>query len=330
MKYLAILAMFVTIILAGCANNSAKYAAAHDAYLARFNAAQPHESRSLLRKDGYRISAREFGTKNRGQGPSLVLMHGFPDNQHLYDLLIPILATKHHVVSFDFLGWGDSDKPAAHLYNVASLRADLDLVIEQLKLDQVVVVVHDLSGQPGIDWALDNEAKTAALVLLNTYYTNMPTLIAPEAIAFYSKPSWRRDLAVWGANKSASRFQSGVANQIGKFLTNKDVSASFIPVFAHRAPAIRSAFFSATSVLWQEVAVREANLPRIRKFAKPVHVLFGELDPYLNKGVAIEFARLFPNARLELLSNAGHYVQLDQAQVLGEILLEKLATSAVK
>jgi haloalkane dehalogenase len=314
----------LTIILAGCASNGAKFAAAHDAYLTRFNAAHPHALLSLTRKDGHTISVREFGARNRGHRPSLVVMHGFPDNQHLYDLVIPLLASKFHVVSFDFLGWGGSEKPAEHLYDIASLRADLELVIEGLKLEQVVIVVHDLSGQPGIDWALDNERKTAALVLLNTYYNAMPTLKAPEAIAFYAKPSWLRDLAVWGANKSASRFQNGVASQIDKFLTNAEVSAEFIPLFAHTAPDIRPAFFSATAVLWQEIAAREANLSRMRRFAKPVLVLFGEKDPYLNPGVAREFAGQFANAKLQLIGNAGHYVQLDQAQMLAQILLEQL------
>ena len=45
-----------------------------------------------------------------GRGPAIVLMHGFPDDLHLYDRLVPELAGR-RVVSFDFLGWGASDKP---------------------------------------------------------------------------------------------------------------------------------------------------------------------------------------------------------------------------
>lgn len=45
-----------------------------------------------------------------GEEPAIVVMHGFPDNLHLYDRLIPYL-TPRRVVAFDFLGWGDSDKP---------------------------------------------------------------------------------------------------------------------------------------------------------------------------------------------------------------------------
>lgn len=313
--------------LAGCATapDSAASGQAYEQYRAQFTAAQPYTVHSVVRKDGARVSAREFSPSLRGKGATLVMMHGFPDNQHLYDLLIPTLANQHHIVSFDFLGWGESDKPLQHGYDVASQRADLNAVVEQLKLDSVVPVVHDLSGQVGIDWALDNEARTAGLVLLNTYYLPMPTLIAPEAIEFYSKPGWLRDLAVWGANKSASRFQSGLSNQLERFMSNPAAREVFIPVLAHRAPEIRPAFFSSTAVLWQELAEREKMRPRMLQFKKPVAVIFGVDDPYLNTGVAKEFKRLFSNASLHLIDKAGHYVQLDQAQAVGRLIEGELA-----
>ena len=47
-------------------------------------------------------------------------MHGFPDNTHLYDRLLPHLAGRRPVVRFDFLGWGRSDKPAGYPYTAAN------------------------------------------------------------------------------------------------------------------------------------------------------------------------------------------------------------------
>jgi pimeloyl-ACP methyl ester carboxylesterase len=56
----------------------------------------------------YRIYVREYP----GEEPAIVLMHGFPDNLHLYDRLVPHLSPERRVVTFDFLGWGASDNPA--------------------------------------------------------------------------------------------------------------------------------------------------------------------------------------------------------------------------
>ena len=53
-----------------------------------------------------RLSARD----HPGEEPALVLLHGFPDNLHLYDRLLPQLGPR-RVVVFDFLGWGPPTSP---------------------------------------------------------------------------------------------------------------------------------------------------------------------------------------------------------------------------
>jgi haloalkane dehalogenase len=312
------------LAISGCASTAPDSQPLYDAHLAQFKAAQPFTEHTLARKDGHRINAREFNAAQKGQGPTLVLMHGFPDNQHLYDLLIPKLAAQFHVVSFDFLGWGVSEKPMPFVYDVASQRADLETVVQQMGLGQVVLVLHDLSGQSGIDWALDNQAQTAALVLLNTYYSPMPSLVAPEAIEFYATPSLFRDIAVWGSNKAGARFQGGVGSQLGRFFSNAAVRDAFIPIITHGSSNIRPAFFSSTSVLWQELEARRAQVPRLRQFKPGVHIIFGADDPYLNTGVAKEFQSLFSNSSLDLIGQAGHYVQLDDAQAVAAAMALRL------
>ena len=121
-------------------------------------------------------------------------MHGFPDSLHLYDGIAPLLAAARQTVAFDFLGWGESDKLADHVYDTSSLIADIDAVIQHFALSQVVLVAHDASGPPAIEWALPNPDRVSALVLRNTYYSRTPTLKPPEAIARYSKPGLWRDV----------------------------------------------------------------------------------------------------------------------------------------
>src|SRR6516162_4865445 len=107
---------------------------------------------TFVHRGQYRIYVRDYP----GEDPPIVLMHGFPDNLHLYDRLVPHLTPPRRVVLFDFLGWGSSDKPAGYPYTTANQVGDIDAVITQLKLGPAVLVVHDASGPPGIDWALDH------------------------------------------------------------------------------------------------------------------------------------------------------------------------------
>jgi pimeloyl-ACP methyl ester carboxylesterase len=119
-----------------------------------------------VRRGPYRIRARAYP----GEKPAIVLMHGFPDNLHLYERLVPhLVAEGRRVVLFDFLGWGDSDKPKDYPYTADNQTRDLNAVIEYLSLESMVLVAHDASGPPVIDWALAHPERVSALVLLNAY-----------------------------------------------------------------------------------------------------------------------------------------------------------------
>jgi pimeloyl-ACP methyl ester carboxylesterase len=120
-------------------------------------------------------------------------MHGFPDNHHLYDRLVPYLRGR-HVVTFDFLGWGESDKPSKYDYTFANREGDLDAVVNGLGLDGVVLVVHDASGPTGINWALDHPQRVGGIVALNTFYSLQPDVPPkpPEAIRLFSDPNYAR------------------------------------------------------------------------------------------------------------------------------------------
>ncbi len=148
------------------------------------------------------IYAREFSDQKNTVKPVIILLHGFPDSLHIYDHLAPLLADQYRVVSFDFLGWGRSDKPGNHIYNTESLYQDLISVISYFNFGNVSLVVHDASGSPGIDWALNNSHKMDTLILLNTFYYPMDDLLKPEAITTFSTPGIKRTIIRTGARIS--------------------------------------------------------------------------------------------------------------------------------
>jgi pimeloyl-ACP methyl ester carboxylesterase len=106
--------------------------------------------RRIPRREGS-LYARDYA----GSGPAFVLMHGFPDNLHIWDDLIPYLvASGRRVVTFDFLGFGASDKPAGAAYSFKQQRGDLEAVVEGLVLGKIVPVAHDSSGMAALNYAL--------------------------------------------------------------------------------------------------------------------------------------------------------------------------------
>jgi haloalkane dehalogenase len=266
----------------------------------------------------YRIYAREYA----GEEPAIVLMHGFPDNLHLYDRLVPHLSGR-RVVLFDFLGWGRSDKPEGYPYTADNQTRDLDAVIEHLRIDDGVLVAHDASGPPAIDWALWHPDRTAALVLLNTYYGRTLATRPPEAIFLFSTPALRNVARF--VSRRFDLFRRMYWWQVGRrFIRDEEVRKEFVPLLFEQfvsTPSTKPAFFSLNADLWGTMRSRSGAEPEMRAFGRPVRIIFGEADPYLNADVARRFHDLFPNSELFLLPTARHFPQLDEPEEVARLIL---------
>src|SRR5882724_1290591 len=139
----------------------------------------------IPRGDG-RIYARDYA----GAGPAFVLMHGFPDNLKIYDHLVPYLvAGGRRVVTFDFLGFGASDKPAGAAYSFNQQLGDLEAVVQGLSLGKIVPVAHDASGIATLNYALAHPAGVDSVIMLNSAYAEDDTALWPEMITLFATKS---------------------------------------------------------------------------------------------------------------------------------------------
>jgi len=275
----------------------------------------------FVQRDQHRIYVRDYP----GAEPTIILMHGLPDNVHLYDRLYPHLSPPRRVVAFDFLGWGSSDKPSGYPYTADNQVGDLDAVITELRLEQFTLVAHDASGPPAIDWALAHPERLVGLVLLNTYYCEMPTLRAPEAVWLFSTPVVRNI-----ARPVAEMFGNAIMRrvfrwQVGKFFRDEKVRREFLPLLYQQfdaTPSALPAFFGLNADLLPAVRARTAMIPQMKKFRRPARIIFGDADPYLNRGVAQKFHELFPGSELFLIPTARHFVQMDEPEQVAKLILE--------
>ncbi|NOY74001.1 MAG: alpha/beta hydrolase, partial [Gammaproteobacteria bacterium] len=271
----------------------------------------------------HKLYVRDFGDSNTNKKPVIILLHGFPDSLHIYDQLAPKLASQYRVISFDFLGWGNSDKPENHVYNSVSLYHDLEAVIKYFNFEKISLVVHDASGPPGIEWAMNNSEKMDTLILLNTYYHPMIELLTPETIKTFSTPGIKRTIIRTGAKVSNIGWKIGFQNQLNKFFYDKKQGDIMIPVLTHQAMNIRKSFFQLNDVLNQEAKLRLNKKRKLFSYTGKVKIIFGKEDPYLNSKVAIKFNEIFKNSTLNLINHAAHFVQLDQPVEVSNLILNK-------
>src|SRR5690242_17337653 len=115
-------------------------------------------SRFVTSTDGTRLALHEYGNPS---GPTVVAVHGYPDNHHVWDGVAAALAG-YRVVAYDVRGAGDSDKPRGRrAYRQEQLTADLLTVLDEVSPDEPVhLLAHDWGSMQSWD-AVSNPAHAA-------------------------------------------------------------------------------------------------------------------------------------------------------------------------
>src|SRR6202042_2611184 len=116
--------------------------------------------------DGVGVFYREAGPKD---APTIVLLHGFPSSSREFDALIPLLATRYHLVAPDFPGFGQSDAPApsSYAYTFDNLAKTINGLLEQLKITHYAFCLHDYGGPVGFRIILAHPERLRTLIIQN-------------------------------------------------------------------------------------------------------------------------------------------------------------------
>ncbi len=106
-----------------------------------------------------------------GDGPPLLLLHGYPQTHLIWRRVAPLLATDHTVVLADLRGYGDSAKPAPTEndveYSKRAMAADQVSLMRKLGFDRFGVVGHDRGARVGHRMALDAPDAVQRLAVLD-------------------------------------------------------------------------------------------------------------------------------------------------------------------
>jgi pimeloyl-ACP methyl ester carboxylesterase len=102
-----------------------------------------------------------------GSGPTVVLLHGFPQSWHEWRAIMPRLAEHHTVVAVDLRGVGGSDAPHDG-YDAETLAGDVHGLVSGLDLGPAHVVGHDVGGWVAYAYARRYAADTLTLTVIET------------------------------------------------------------------------------------------------------------------------------------------------------------------
>jgi haloacetate dehalogenase len=113
----------------------------------------------------------EIDTVTKGNGPPLLLVHGYPQTKAMWHKVAPGLAERFTVVATDLRGYGASSRPPAgddHAgYSKRRMAADLIEVMAALGFHRFAVAGHDRGGRVAYRMALDHPERVTRLAVLD-------------------------------------------------------------------------------------------------------------------------------------------------------------------
>ena len=101
------------------------------------------QSSNVIASDGVSLAIHAYSDIDPGR-PTILAIHGYPDNHHVWDGVADELSGRYNFVAYDVRGAGESSKPARRAgYLLPQLVSDIGAVIDSLLVDRVHLVAHD-------------------------------------------------------------------------------------------------------------------------------------------------------------------------------------------
>ncbi|HET6555437.1 MAG TPA: alpha/beta fold hydrolase [Dyella sp.] len=104
-----------------------------------------------------------------GQGPTLVLLHGFDASKEVWLKQLERLTPHFHVIAPDLPGWGESTRVDGASYNIDAQATRLQAFVEALGLQKVVMIGHSMGGAIAGVYAAEHPDHVAELALLDSF-----------------------------------------------------------------------------------------------------------------------------------------------------------------
>jgi pimeloyl-ACP methyl ester carboxylesterase len=260
----------------------------------------------------FRTSAGELAYTDVGEGPVVLLLHGFPLWSYEWREFIPLFSSRFRVIAPDLLGSGDSAGPEDASLHIRAQAGYVRELLTALGIDRYAVVGHGSGGGIAQLLALDGEG-VEAMVLLDTIAFNAwPSDSTREAQERAAELPRSAELA---AALARSSIEIGAASRAR---IPEEVVEAYVAPFTDGA----GAFFRSLDALDGEgFAGREAELERI---AFPVLILWGEDDPFYPPLVGERLNGSMPSSALGLLPGCGHFIVDEAADTIGPMISEYL------
>jgi pimeloyl-ACP methyl ester carboxylesterase len=229
-----------------------------------------------------------------GKGSAVVLLHGFLENQTMWQNLVPEWSKKHRVITIDLLGHGESGC-LGYLHSMENNAEAVRTVLSKLRIRKAIFVGHSMGGYVALAFAELYPAVVKGLVLLNS-----------TSKADSEERKANRDRAIKAVKKDYIGFvRLSIAN-----LFNPDNRERLVDEIEKvRAEALKTPLQGIIASL-EGMKIRKDRETLLRSAAYPILLILGKKDPVLNyedglKQIENTTAKLaiFPDGHMSHIEN---------------------------
>jgi len=248
-----------------------------------------------------------------GEGPPVVMLHGWPQHWYLWRDVIPVVAPHARLICPDFRGFGWTEVTKSS-YAKDQLMRDVVAVLDELGVDEFHVAGHDWGAYVGFLLALEHPERVKGLLAMNVL------------------PPWpARDrkvtLDAWRFLYMPVLSTPGLGGSIGRTVGPRGIPEDARDAFASRLGGERA---RATERLYRTFFLREMpELLRGRYSAGdlrvPTRFVFGQRDIVITTRAVQDAAAQSDHIELELVADATHFVVDEKPELVADRLLASLA-----
>ncbi len=250
-----------------------------------------------------------------GEGPLVVMLHGFPDYWYTWRDQMDVLKADFQVVAMDLRGYNLSGQPeGVENYKMQHLMQDVVAVIHSFGKEKAIIIGHDWGG--GIAWqlAIHRPEVVEKLIVCNLTH---PTSQAAE------------NLKVWQSNGNTSYtddFRKHTSETLpvawlSGWVKDAEAKPHYEKAFSRSSVESMVNYYKANMPTKDQRAVwlNDPKIPELPTVKAPVLVIFGTKDQYVLKGgLNNTWDYVESDLTMVTLPKAGHFVQQDESKMVSK------------
>ena len=251
-----------------------------------------------------------------GQGPCLVLIHGFSDNQTMWYNQVPEFSKSYQVLTYDVRGHGQTEVTKDE-HSIDLFADDLKGLLESLNIPKACVLGYSMGGRIGLAFAMKYPEQTTGLIFANSGVIGPDVQPTPEQI---QEMMARRQ-------EMLNQIETGNIEAIADMMAERSLS----PGFRDKDPEVFQKYKdikmqnnpAAYKAIMEGMMVAMANPPDLGELQCPALIIAGEQDGFMALDVAYYMEKAIKESSLAIFPT-GHASAIEVPNEFNRVVLDFL------